>query len=296
MNSPPAFGLTNIGNTCYFNSMIQSLLSCESLTKVMLSMKTDPMYQSNPVAAEYIRFLDGVFNQSGYPVEAGAGNIWRAIVSYLSSLGKHKYFGHGQEDTHESFCMLMECWENLKEVVELFNHIEQVKVFCLSCKGWVLKKESEPTSYFQITPHMQVYISEELKSKVNIKSEELVDPMANVIRKKIAQLDSYICTTCKDNKPKIECTILRFAPKILIVLCNKYEEKIMVNFPERMDIHDYQYRVVSQIIHYGSTGGGHYIARSKRKSGWYELNDSSPSKIDGYHPDQGTYVVFYERD
>ena len=291
-----AFGLTNIGNTCYFNSMIQSLLSCDELTRVMLSMKSNPKYQSNSVAWEYIKFLEGITGSgSTYPLEAGAGNIWRAIVSYLGAIGKHKYFGHGQEDTHESFCMLMECWENLTEVVELFNHIEQVRVFCLSCKGWVLKKESAPTSYFQITPHMQVYISDELKSKVEIKSEELVDPLANIIRKKIAQLDSYVCPTCKSNQPKIECTILRYVPKILIVLCNKYEEKIMVNFPEQMTISDYKYQVVSQIIHYGSTGGGHYIARSKRKSGWYELNDSSPSKISGYQPDQGTYVVFYER-
>lgn len=289
------FGLTNIGNTCYFNSMIQSLLSCNSLTEVMFRMRNDPSYRENTVAAEYIRFLDGIFKKSGYPIEAGAGNIWRAIVAYLAAAGKHKYFGHGQEDTHESFCMLMECWENLKEVVELFNHIEHVRVFCLHCKDWVLKKESEPTTYFQINPTLKVYISDQIKDKVNIQSDELVDPMADIIRKKIAQLDSYICPNCSDRDPKIECTILRFTPKILVILCNKYEEKIMVNFPKELSIHDYKYQIVSQIIHYGGTGGGHYIARSKRKDGWYELNDSSPSKIDGYHPDQGTYVVFYER-
>lgn len=127
-----AFGLRNTGVTCYFNSLLQGLLSCDRLTNVML--KNYKEYKSNIVASKYIELI--IKSQNNENVENMASEIYQAMINHLQSTTQYPSFGRGQEDTHEAYLMLMECWSDLVEVQRLFIHKSLVSYFCLECKQW----------------------------------------------------------------------------------------------------------------------------------------------------------------
>ena len=44
------FGFNNMGATCYFNSMLQSMLSCTSFVNILLRNKDNAQYLCNHIS------------------------------------------------------------------------------------------------------------------------------------------------------------------------------------------------------------------------------------------------------
>jgi ubiquitin C-terminal hydrolase len=173
---PPAFGFRNMGVTCYFNSLMQSLLSCTSLTEVMLKNRNLDEYKNNPVATKYISILDQIFSGAeAHVIEQLSPAMWITIIQYLKNHKSHSYFGNGQEDSHESFKMLMECWEDLDEVIELFTHKDHISIYCTSCSQWN-NSQSEDISNNNISNEILLYyeLARGLKSEIPLSLERIV--------------------------------------------------------------------------------------------------------------------------
>lgn len=306
---PPAFGSNNIGSTCYFNSMFQMLLSCTSLTKVFQENKHNAVYLANPVAVTYMNILDDIARGNLSTMPNAAPNLWHSIINHLRSKGEQKHFGHGQEDTHESFQMLMECWETLPDVMKLFVHIDNIHNFCTSCEQWDndpnKSAREEKLTFFSVTPSFRNELPEHLTRR--IKSTIPGGELSSILRQQLTYNIDFICQNplppkidspegqviCRSKAEKIKLVTLRYVPTILIVVCLKYAGKVNSPFPPTLTIGPKRYKAVAHIIHSGDIGGGHYYAKAQRSSGWFTLNDSSVSPCESFTPEEGTYVVAY---
>lgn len=95
---PKASGLTNIGQTCYFNSMLQALLTCTSLTKTILTLK--PL-SKNKLLLAYAELI-----QNPNPNQSVV--IWQTMMDILKQTQRFPHFRDQQQDSHESFHIFLE--------------------------------------------------------------------------------------------------------------------------------------------------------------------------------------------
>ncbi len=179
---PNACGFRNLGATCYFNSLLQSLLSCSSLTRIMISNRNNPRYEKNSVAMAYIYVLDRVFiiddrHSDTLPLSELSPLFWNSIINYLKEKGSHQYFGKGQEDSHESFKMLMECWEDLKEVVWLFSHKDHISIYCTACRQWNNDQDEDINNKNPFNETLQFFeVPKGFKSEIPREIERMIKP------------------------------------------------------------------------------------------------------------------------
>lgn len=156
-------------------------------------------------------------------------------------------------------------------------------------------------SLFEVEPDLKLDQLDQF-DQYNIETKNMND----FLTKQSSYVDNdYICPECKNKGEKYRMNALVMVPEILVVMSKKYtlEQKLDVytHFPNELifkgkdDVPENKiisYEAVSQIEHYGGRHGGHYIARSRRKNGWFEFNDNNvvPSK---FEPTKHTYIVFY---
>jgi ubiquitin C-terminal hydrolase len=103
-------GLSNIGNTCYLNSIVQALLSCRNFNAIMILWET-----KNSSTEQYNKILKGEINHVG------------ALFQTISGHGLQ--YGH-QEDAHEGLLMLLDSFGD--EISKVFN-IKHRTIFKCIC-------------------------------------------------------------------------------------------------------------------------------------------------------------------
>lgn len=281
------FGLRNMGATCYFNALLQSLISCTSFNKVMLENNF-----KNPLAKLCSEFLKAVKNNNPNVGEYSP-NIWNVMFNLIKSRNDLVKFGYGQQDSHEGYLLFLEalgCLEPYKELSQvqiLFEHRYNRYTYCGVCRKFV-SKVAEENVEISVQSNLK-HPDGDNKSKVDL--NELVAAQKNIV-------NDYKCEKCQSTKKKIRVERITMVPEILVIISKKYtadgkrKENIFTDFPEVLKFGNNEYRAVAQIEHSGGMGGGHYWAVCKRKDGWYNLNDSS-YKPDKFSPTNNTYVVFY---
>ncbi len=304
---PPAFGFNNVGGTCYFNSLIQCLLTCTSLSKVILANINKINYRENKTINIYADIIRQ-YKSGAQPVPSHiankAGELWRAMMVQLKN--KNKKFGSGQEDSHEAFMMLMHCWEDLCEVNKLLTHIYHNNYLCNSCHKYKFSlAEMHAADYTKATGWISTNNSFMIPYNI--------DDLANYLMIQGGVHTNIKCDNCGSMSDKLSSGHLAVIPEILVVNIKKYtytpakQKKINYNtripyimqFPaENGKIH--KYIIVAQIIHTGGLHGGHYWAQAIRKDSggaiWCNLNDNSARKMPNkmiFGPN--TYTVFYHK-
>ena len=114
-------GFKNIGSTCYYNALLQALLSCTALSEELLNSKFQAAYKNNEFCKSLIILLQSkllhnyVFEVDEEKQERLEMNIhelaprsWKALMFELSKESDIKRFSSGQQDAFEGFNLLLQ--------------------------------------------------------------------------------------------------------------------------------------------------------------------------------------------
>lgn len=309
------FGFNNMGATCYFNAMLQSLLSCTSFTQELLQNKESAEYEKNPVTKKLIELVELALSLNEIETTKPKGiektnsvksilckyspMVWKEMVMFLCKKNKVKIndFMIGQQCAREGFHCLMDTMENFDSIQNIFLHRYRNMIHCFDCNNWVSNVESM-YSLFEVQPDLK---TEQLERFKKYETGQVQD-MNDFLTKQTGYVDKfYVCPECKKNGEKYNVNCLVMVPEVLVVLSKKYTTgrklDIHTNFPKKLEFNGKRnnkltYEAVSQIEHIGGLNGGHYWSISRRNDGWYDLNDNKVSKSK-FSPTKNTYIVFY---
>ena len=97
---PLAFGLHNSGVICYFNTLLQSLMSCSSVNQYFLIHEHVFKQKNNTLALLYIDLLKKNLNNQGknQKVFQSSNILTQLIISYKKKNPNIGHIGMGQED------------------------------------------------------------------------------------------------------------------------------------------------------------------------------------------------------
>ena len=305
------FGFVNLGATCYFNALLQSIISCPAFEKVLIANRDVDEYKKNPVVQTMLTMYDMLAQNSvGGDNEQNLKNIapmvWKSVFDKAMTRKDNVKFTPGQECVREGFHLFLESLDGLDEIQNLFLHRYQTLIFCQDCDDWVVDKECEYTM-FEVQSNLT---SPQLPRFRNIDPNyEKVRPLDQFLMKQNNYVDKFHkCPKCGKLDERFQTTRLIMIPEILVVLSKKYDmggrckSYDVTDFPEVMRFNGKDddgksvpmvYQAVSRIEHIGSMSGGHYNCHALRNDKkWYLLDDSIVSE-GLFKSTSNTYMVFY---
>lgn len=248
-------GLTNEGNSCYFNSA----LSCFLYTPYVVN-NYKLFNKSDNFVNELQQCIIDLFDHR-YDTKY----IYNTNLLFKEFRSKYKQFsGFYQHDSHEAFMCLI---ENLPDLLQkVFNGVLQQSVQCQSCNHINVSKESINTLI--------------LDTNVNF-IESLKDYFAE------SSIENYKCEHCNnDTSAKIRRVLVE-CPQVLVIKSNTV-------CPESVLVIDHLKFELYAIIHYaGNARCGHYTSSVKMYEQWYNVNDAHCVEIPKPNLTH-TCVLFYK--
>ncbi|XP_024182286.1 ubiquitin carboxyl-terminal hydrolase 17 isoform X2 [Rosa chinensis] len=303
------FGLTNCGNSCYANAVLQCLAFTQPLTSYLLQGLHSRACQKKDwcfICEFEILLLKAREGKSSLsPIR---------ILSRIHKIGSH--LGHGkEEDAHEFLRYAVDTMQSvcLKEAGAIGPLAEQTtlvgmtfgghlrsKIKCMKCLG--------KTEQFERMMDLTV----EIDGAIGTLEEALAQFTAT---ETLDGDNRFHCNRCKSyEKARKKLTVLE-APNILTIVLKRFQsrnfEKLdkSVRFPEVLNLSPYMdrtsdksplYNLYAVIVHLdimNAAYSGHYICYVKNSQGnWFKINDSSVEPVELKRVlSEGAYMLLYAR-
>ena len=277
-------GFSNLGNTCFMNSVLQCIRYTIPLSIYFI---TNKITNENKLTDAYIKLCkDSWLTTNTY-----------APKEFKQALGQSNrmFRGFSQHDAQEMLIHLLDTLhDNLKSdnksiISNLFHGRYKQTIHCPNC------------GYDSITYQPFVDIQVPLvESKNNI---ELIDCFNSLIDdEELDNYNMYNCEKCKNKVNAIKKMEIDILPDFLIVTLKRFNRMRKldnaVNFPlNQFKILDKKYDLYATVNHFGSKNGGHYTANIKHPNGnWYNMNDSKCSKINNDNIiNNSVYIAFFQK-
>ncbi|KAL6225095.1 hypothetical protein ACLB2K_003947 [Fragaria x ananassa] len=303
------FGLTNCGNSCYANAVLQCLAFTQPLTSYLLQGLHSRVCQKKDwcFICEFEILL-----QKAREGKSSLSPI--RILSKIHKIGSH--LGHGkEEDAHEFLRYAVDTMQSvcLKEAGAVGPLAEQTtlvgmtfgghlrsKIKCMKCLG--------KTEQFERMMDLTV----EIDGAIGTLEEALAQFTAT---ETLDGDNRFHCNRCKSyEKARKKLTILE-APNILTIVLKRFQsrnfEKLdkSVRFPEVLNLSPYMdrtsdksplynlYAVVVHLDNMNAAYSGHYICYVKNSRGnWFKIDDSSVEPVELKRVlSEGAYMLLYAR-
>ena len=323
-------GIINLGNTCFINSSLQTLIHCKLFIHEFFNKASIINKETTPISYEFllicISMLDNKSNSERYI----------DISNFREVFGKkHPIFNDYSQNDSQEFCRVfledlsMELNEVKNKTVykaltnsEGKSKILRDKEFDLNFKG---REESIITKLFysQIINTFTCQCGSEIYSfqklldfpllfPPNINEIDIYTLLKFYFKTEIIDFESK-CERCqKIAKHKKTMKISR-PPEILIICLQRIDTKTqqknecLVKFPDYLNLNEFidhecgfgkesEYKLFSVVNHQGIVDCGHYFSyiQPLGLKNWFEFNDSSVRHVkEGLKSFPYAYALFY---
>ena len=295
---PNSFGLVNTGSICYFNSMLQLVISCSSFTRKILELGEE--MNKTLTGTELLKFVKMYTDVNSVDIGICSTNILNALKQDLIRKKSKIHFGIGQESASEALCLLIDVIDN-KEIESLFLQRNLCIIQCLECKS--KHQEIDTTIIYNYFHHSADSKDDSFVKNIRVQKSLTEDYRCNdCLCICGGKINNGFCSNCNKKAKKrksIRVYYLTRIPEIFICTFNIYFDNkskyypLEMTFPSNND-NKLRYKLVGRVNHVGSSlNSGHYYADCVRKNGIYRLNDSSVS-ISRLNPNiEKTYILAY---
>lgn len=290
----PPFGLNNTGAICWFNSILQLLMSLSAFNQRMLECYDNNEFDKNSFASVYCKFINKYL-----PIGKNA-NVRESLISSvllrefskeLISRKKKGTITTGQEGAANGLSDVFEII-NSKNIYDLINNKYERIIVCKNCA-----KETSISS--ETSPLINIY--------GNIRFNTY-DEFRNFIKYHATEVDEYKCEACGFTMKKVyRLEQLRMLREIILITFKTqylFRDSSSIRwYPSEIsflskDCTMLRYKLCAQIEHSGSynhmshTSSGHYWANVLRGGKWYSANDMSINSGEG-KPSKTTHIIAY---
>lgn len=279
-------GIHNVSNFCYFNSVIQSLISNVDLKNKFLNKKFS---KNQVVSSAFKEFLEDYKNQKSISPS-------RFVNSLKKKITMLKY--QDQEDAHEFLILFIDniLNENFKDeykvtkefinevqknfFAEKFSGVMRLNFECAVCKNET--KDSIYEEFRVLTVRIKKNIAAGVKDYF-----------------KISLIDKD-CTFCGSKNKTVRKVYVEQAPNFLIVHIarftpSKEKDSRKIEIDKSLTLKDKSYEICAVLCHSGSLNNGHYVSYVKTSSGWICCDDSSIYKKNPSLDCSNVYIAFYSQ-
>jgi ubiquitin C-terminal hydrolase len=296
----PPNGFINTGAICWFNSMLQALLSLTSLTEIMLKCEDD--FIMKPLGRSYIELIKAINNNE----DVSQHNL-RVLNAFRDELGNKKFkflTSNGQECANEGFILFIDALK-CKRVEHIFESIYRAEIKCPQCGSTKIERVKS----IQVPFYTDRNIS--------------VDQFTGYLKCHRSDVLDYECpghdvTVGIEDEPNTKSVVHERIPIVKVVeTAVRHGEVIVVNFnrmfnrkrsyPTTLTFKGInnttiKYELVATIEHSGHVtmnySSGHYWSRAVRadENGdreWCKLNDSSANKCDDKINDSESMLFYH---
>jgi ubiquitin C-terminal hydrolase len=248
------FGITNTGNSCYFNSFIQCIMSLTSIFETI---------NDNNITSELESMLKNINEENSLKIH-----------KFLLRNSKGRLTNGAQEDVNEIFMMFIDNINPL--VLKLFENRTRHVTKCICGKKY---EGSDICTMIEIS-------DKELQgNNLNDFIKKNIEVCENFLCE-CGNKDNKIKISYISMLPEIIPILFTKYPNKSII-----NFPMTLEF-DKIGGGKLNYKLVAQSEHSGSMNGGHYYAYSQRKDGVYLFNDSSYQPAE-FKPMANTYMIFY---
>ena len=291
-------GFLNLGNTCYFNSVLQCFVNDKLFQKTCDSFNDD---------TEFVTEIQSLLSRIHF--EEPENNM--SFKCNISSLCKHfpDFKRFQQHDAHEFLILFIDklisnyayketgkepekdSWKQLMNKSPFSNiyHGQTVnKILCTKCNKQ--KYVFEEFNTINLTVHNHTDLRESFD---NYLKTEIHDDPDNL----------YFCETCNTNTITHKKLYLNMLPKRLIIVLKRYNaiSKInsLVNYEYSLLIKETstndvkRYKLHAVIHHLGNLTDGHYTCSVLINDNWFFIDDELIQLDENIKCDVNAYILIY---